>query len=48
MNLFSVNECEQNSDNCEQKCIDTVHSFTCDCESGYTLRSDGYSCNGML
>ena len=41
-----VNECDTNNGGCAQICIDTVGSFVCSCQSGYTLASNGLSCNG--
>ena len=43
--LFSdINECTEGSHNCEQSCTDTTGSFTCSCDSGFTLAADGRSC----
>ena len=39
-----VNECAQNTDNCQQLCNNTVGSFTCSCETGYVLEMDGFTC----
>ena len=41
-----VDECTDGSHNCAQLCYDTSGSFACACRSGYTLASDGRSCNG--
>ena len=38
--------CEQGMHNCAQLCMDMVGSFKCDCNPGYELDSNGYSCNG--
>ncbi|VDL61324.1 unnamed protein product [Hymenolepis diminuta] len=38
-----VNECQDRS-RCEQRCINTPGSYNCECESGYALQPDGYSC----
>ena len=44
-----INECLRNSGRglCQQYCTNTVGSFYCTCNSGYTLAADGLSCNGM-
>ena len=43
--LFSdINECSEGTDNCDQRCTDTDGSYTCSCNSGYTLAADGQSC----
>ena len=31
--------------NCQHSCVNTEGSFHCDCNEGYELVSDGYSCN---
>ena len=31
--------------NCQHSCVNTEGSFHCDCNEGYELASDGYSCN---
>ena len=41
-----ANECLQIEDNsCEQTCIYIPGSYSCDCRSGFTLGSNGFSCN---
>ena len=40
------NECLTGDDFCAQNCSNTVGSYTCTCNTGYTLNSDGYTCNG--
>ena len=40
------NECEGGANECEQLCENTPGSFTCACESGYTVDSDGVTCVG--
>ena len=43
-----VDECSSSSTNdCDHVCTNTEGSFTCSCNSGYTLSNDGRSCNGM-
>ena len=42
--LIDVNECEMNTDECEQICVDTLGSYECDCLSNFTLYSDGLRC----
>ncbi len=32
---------------CQQVCTNTEGSFTCGCEAGYVLDSDGASCSGI-
>ena len=44
---IDVDECSGGSNKCDQTCTNTEGSYTCSCNSGYTLSSDGRSCNGM-
>ena len=39
-------ECEHRLDNCDEQatCIDTIGSYTCSCNSGWT--GNGFSCEG--
>jgi hypothetical protein len=39
-----INECETDSNDCDQLCRNTVGSFQCGCNEGYSLTSDGKSC----
>ena len=33
---------------CEQVCISTEGSYTCDCRPGYTLTTDLHTCQGKI
>ena len=45
--LLDFNECANETDNnCTQVCQNKMGSYSCDCNIGYTLDSDGYTCNG--
>ncbi|KAF6016505.1 hypothetical protein EB796_025191 [Bugula neritina] len=39
-----VDECKDNSNNCDHYCSNTVGGFSCSCRSGYYLSSNGSSC----
>lgn len=39
-----MNECNTNNGGCDQICTDTPSSFHCSCNVGYTLSSDGTTC----
>ena len=41
-----VDECAGIND-CQQVCINTVGSFTCNCFDGFTFTSDGRNCTGI-
>ena len=42
-----VNECDVDNGGCSQICTNTNGSFTCECNNGYLLHSDGTNCTGM-
>ena len=42
----NVNECATDNGGCAHICTDTEGSFTCSCNSGFELASNGLSCNG--
>ena len=39
-----IDECLAGTDNCNQVCTNTDGSFTCSCNDGYELQSNGHSC----
>ncbi len=46
--FLDINECNDDMDNCDPnaECINTLGSFTCSCNQGYS--GDGVSCIGEL
>ena len=42
--LTDINDCRNNT--CEQRCIDHLGYYNCDCFSGYHLMDDHRSCEG--
>lgn len=48
MIFADINECSYNRGGCEQLCINSPGHYTCSCLTGYTLQSDGKSCQGMV
>ena len=40
--LLDINECIDNNGGCVQSCIDTIGSFSCGCNSGFTLRGNNF------
>ena len=44
--LTDIDECATNNGGCPQNCSNNVGTFTCSCYTGYTLFSDGITCNG--
>ena len=45
--LLDVDECTAGTDSCQHSCVNTVGSYTCTCNSGYSLNNDGQSCSGI-
>lgn len=43
---IDVNECLNGSSGCAHVCHDTDGSFSCSCNDGYILGSNGKSCTG--
>ena len=41
-----IDECSE-VDSCSQMCTNTDGNFTCGCNIGYLLDTDGTTCNGM-
>ena len=44
---LDTNECGSNNGGCVQNCHNSIGSYTCTCNSSYTLNSNGHSCDGM-
>ena len=44
--LSDANECDHGTALCNQECINTIGSYSCDCYSGYKLLEDGFTCVG--
>ena len=40
------NECFDDKGNCEHQCINTLGSYECKCNAGYSLSADGKTCQG--
>lgn len=43
-----INECATSNGNCTQVCTNTVGSYYCSCMTGYTLNSNGQTCDGRF
>ena len=46
ISITDINECTEGLSGCAHTCINTIGSYTCTCNPGYHLASDGQSCNG--
>lgn len=42
--ILELDECEFNKHQCEHICVNRIGGYECDCFSGYSLKSDGYTC----
>ena len=42
-----IDECLSNNGGCHHNCHDSDGSYTCSCNDGYQLNSDGHTCEGM-
>ena len=43
-----INECEENTHDCEMTCTNSAGSFVCECMDGYRLDDNMRNCSGML
>lgn len=46
--FVDIDECDEGLHNCEQICINSIGSYTCQCYSGCELNSNNHSCTGKL
>lgn len=46
MKLTDIDECMAGVEQCDHNCENTIGSYTCFCDSGFTLNADGYRCDG--
>ena len=44
--MTDIDECENEKNPCDHNCTDTDGSYTCSCDSGYTLNEDKHTCAG--
>ena len=47
LKLTDTNECLLNNGSCSQICNNTMGSYECSCNTGYTLDEDGHGCSGQ-
>ena len=41
-------ECDDGNGGCQHICVEQVAGYTCRCRSGYTLREDEHTCEGLF
>ena len=48
--MLDINECEisELGGMCSQTCVNTPGSYECQCNIGYRLSSDGFTCEGIV
>ena len=46
LNHTDIDECQLDSDGCNQTCTNSDGSFQCSCVNGYTLLADNLGCDG--
>ncbi|KAK3579903.1 hypothetical protein CHS0354_031421 [Potamilus streckersoni] len=44
---LDIDECNEISDKCNQKCVNAEGSFSCECEEGFALSTDGRTCEDI-
>lgn len=44
--LTDIDECHEHTDGCAHQCNNTISSYYCSCNTGYSLDSDDHSCSG--
>ena len=44
---LEINECSDGTHVCSHTCTNTIASYTCDCNTGFLLETDGITCSGM-
>ena len=42
-----IDECSTSNGGCDQVCTNTVGSFNCSCNSGFSPNTDGIACDGL-
>lgn len=45
--LLDINECLINNGGCHHNCSNSIGSYTCQCNDGFTSTNNGEQCTGM-
>ena len=46
ISLLDINECSQGNGGCSDSCNNTIGSYYCSCNTGYSLNTDKHNCTG--
>ena len=46
--MIDIDECQENLHSCQHVCNNTDGSYSCGCNEGYMLDSDGQNCTGIM
>ena len=46
--ITDINECLENTNGCNEICMNTQGSYNCMYSDGFTLQSDNHTCHGMF
>ena len=46
--IIDIDECRLGTDQCAQNCHNYLGYYTCSCNAGYYLSSDGRHCDGII
>ena len=44
--ILDINECSTNNGGCQHMCTNSIGSYTCSCNTGFTLDIDNHGCIG--
>ena len=47
LNFIDTDECIENNGGCDQKCVNQLGSYNCDCDMGYEMQQDNKTCTGQ-
>ena len=43
--IADIDECSDSAGGCQHKCTNTIGSYYCSCDAGYSLDDNGHSCS---
>ena len=43
-----IDQCLTNNGGCEQLCVNEIPGHVCECDPGFALSTDGFSCTGKM